>query len=101
MINHFAVLPVLVPDDSQLRPGLDPSQVTPGLLGFIMTLAMVIAMILLMRSMAKRIRRVRYREELAATDVAPIDGPESPLPFTEEKDTKGHAAESAKRAAES
>ncbi|MDF9279493.1 hypothetical protein P4U43_17030 [Arthrobacter sp. EH-1B-1] len=62
-----ASLPALVPapDEGQLRPGLDPTQVTPGLLGFLMTLFMVIAVIFLMRSMVGRIRRVRYREQAA------------------------------------
>ena len=62
-----ASLPALVPppDEGQLRPGLDPTQVTPGLLGFLMTLFMVIAVILLMRSMVGRIRKVRYREQAA------------------------------------
>lgn len=60
-------LPALVPapDEGQLRPGLDPTQVTPGLLGFLMTLFMVIAVIFLMRSMVSRIRKVRYREQAA------------------------------------
>ena len=51
-----------VPDQEDgLRPGLDPSQVTPGLLGFVFTLVMVIAVIFLIRDMSKRIRRVRYQ----------------------------------------
>ncbi|SDR05780.1 hypothetical protein [Arthrobacter crystallopoietes] len=48
--------------ETKLRPGLDPDQVTPGALGFFATFFMVLAIVLLMRSMAKRIRRVRYRE---------------------------------------
>ena len=54
-----------------LRPGLDPSQVTPGLLGFIFTLLMVVAVIFLIRDMSKRIRRVRYQgmvDDAAADD---------------------------------
>ncbi|GAA1119544.1 hypothetical protein [Arthrobacter flavus] len=51
-----------VPDQEDgLRPGLDPSQVTPGLLGFVFTLVMVIVVIFLIRDMSKRIRRVRYQ----------------------------------------
>lgn len=51
-----------VPDQEDgLRPGLDPSQVTPGLLGFLFTLVMVVAVIFLIRDMSKRIRRVRYQ----------------------------------------
>ena len=49
-------------DDPSLRPGLDPTQVTPGLLGFLATLFLVIAVIFLIRDMTRRIRRVRYRE---------------------------------------
>lgn len=49
-------------DDASLRPGLDPAQVTPGLLGFLATLFLVIAVIFLIRDMTRRIRRVRYRE---------------------------------------
>lgn len=49
-------------DDASLRPGLDPTQVTPGLLGFLATLFLVIAVIFLIRDMTRRIRRVRYRE---------------------------------------
>ena len=73
----FALVPA--PDEGQLRPGLDPSQVTPGLLGFLMTLFMVIAVILLMRSMVGRVRRVRYRaqaeEELQRTQTGNVPAP--------------------------
>jgi hypothetical protein len=64
--------------DPTLRPGLDPSSVTPGTLGFLATLFVVVLVIFLIRDMAKRIRRVRYTAELeqarsgAAT---PGDGP--------------------------
>ena len=49
-------------DDASLRPGLDPADVTPGLLGFLATLFLVIAVIFLIRDMTRRIRRLRYRE---------------------------------------
>ncbi|WP_051470352.1 hypothetical protein [Arthrobacter sp. 35/47] len=77
----FALVPP--PDEGQLRPGLDPSQVTPGLLGFLMTLFMVIAVILLMRSMAGRVRRVRYRaqaEERQRTHTADASPPTTSPP---------------------
>lgn len=48
-------------EEPSLRPGLDPADVTPGTLGFLATLFMVIAVIFLIRDMVKRIRRVRYR----------------------------------------
>ena len=47
-----------------LRPGLDPASVTPGTLGFIFTLLIVVAVIFLIRDMTKRIRRVRYNAML-------------------------------------
>ncbi|WP_323960793.1 hypothetical protein GC088_04205 [Arthrobacter sp. JZ12] len=49
-------------EEPTLRPGLDPAQVTPGLLGFLATLFLVVAVIFLIRDMTRRIRRVRYRE---------------------------------------
>ncbi|WP_211236561.1 hypothetical protein [Arthrobacter castelli] len=49
-----------------LREGLDPEMVTPGTLGFLATLFVVIAVIFLIRDMTKRIRRVRYREQVQA-----------------------------------
>lgn len=53
------------PGDGGLRAGLTADQITPGLLGFVMTAFMVIAVILLMGSMTRRIRRVRYRGQLS------------------------------------
>jgi len=47
-----------------LRPGLDPNQVTPGPWGFFITLGVAVVLILLIRDMTKRIRRVRYREQV-------------------------------------
>lgn len=43
-----------------LREGLDPASVTPGTLGFLATLFIVIGVFFLIRDMTKRIRRVRY-----------------------------------------
>ncbi|WP_205834578.1 hypothetical protein [Crystallibacter degradans] len=61
--------------ETKLRPGLDPDQVTPGALGFFATFFMVLAIVLLMRSMAKRIRRVRYREMVTEQDNPPVSRP--------------------------
>lgn len=71
-----AVSPVPEQEDG-LRPGLDPDQVTPGVLGFLFTLLMVVAVIFLIRDMARRVRRVRYRamvEEAAMTEAGSADG---------------------------
>lgn len=47
-----------------LREGLDPEAVTPGTLGFLATLFVVVATFFLIRDMAKRVRRVRYRQQV-------------------------------------
>ncbi|QTG79383.1 hypothetical protein [Arthrobacter crystallopoietes] len=60
-------------DEPSLRPGLDPDQVTPGAWGFFATFFLAAAIILLIWDMARRIRRVRYRqqvEEAAVLDAA-------------------------------
>ena len=62
LLNLAATVTPTPGDDASLRPGLDPAQVTPGLLGFLATLFLVIAVIFLIRDMTRRIRRVRYRE---------------------------------------
>ena len=47
-----------------LKPGLDPNQVTPGPWGFFITFGLAVVVILLIWDMSRRIRRVRYREQL-------------------------------------
>ena len=44
---------------------VDPVMVTPGVIGFVITAAVGISVSLLILDMVKRIRRVRYREEIA------------------------------------
>ncbi|WP_028280175.1 hypothetical protein [Arthrobacter sp. H5] len=61
LLNLAAAVTPEPGDEPSLRPGLDPSQVTPGTLGFLATLFLVVAVIFLIRDMVKRIRRVRYR----------------------------------------
>jgi hypothetical protein len=60
-----------------LRPGLSQDQVTPGLLGFLLTAFIVVLSALLIVDMVRRIRRVRYRaqveeERMAAAEAADI-----------------------------
>ncbi|VDR31487.1 Uncharacterised protein [Arthrobacter agilis] len=50
--------------DPTLRPDLDPASVTPGTLGFLATLFIVVIVIFLIRDMVKRVRRVRYAAEV-------------------------------------
>lgn len=53
-----------IPTQPGLRPGLTEDQITPGLLGFVMTFGIVLIMFFLIRDMVKRIRRVRYRAQV-------------------------------------
>ena len=80
LLNLAATVTPAPGDDASLRPGLDPTQVTPGLLGFLATLFLVIAVIFLIRDMTRRIRRVRYREmaNLEAEQAARNRGEDSP-----------------------
>lgn len=48
----------------------DPNLVTPGTIGFLFTLAIVLAAVFLIRNLQKRVRRLRARAE--ATDAYPI-----------------------------
>jgi capsular polysaccharide biosynthesis protein len=43
---------------------VDPNLVTPGVIGFIVTLIVGVGAILLIIDMIKRVRRVRYRAEV-------------------------------------
>jgi len=53
--------------EEELIPAIevDPNSVTPGVIGFIMTFGVMIAVLLLVIDMVRRIRRVRYRQEIA------------------------------------
>jgi hypothetical protein len=46
--------------------GPSEDQVTPGVVGFVITFLVAVAVVLLVLDMMRRIRRVRYREEIAA-----------------------------------
>lgn len=45
----------------ELRPGLDPLDVSPGLLGFLVVFALVVACIPLFRSLTGKLRGVEHR----------------------------------------
>ena len=58
--------------------GPDPTSVSPGLIGFLVTFALVAVCLLLFTSMVRRLRRMQYRAEHEATDElvgnAPAEG---------------------------
>ncbi len=45
---------------------VDPNLVTPGVVGFVVTLGLIVATILLLVSLTRRIRRVNNRADIAA-----------------------------------
>lgn len=96
LLNLASAVSPTPDQEDGLRPGLDPSQVTPGLLGFLATLALVVAVIFLVRDMSRRIRRVRYQapsDDTAAdgsgNNSSPAGGPEMLL----DDDSVDHGAE--------
>ncbi|WP_427133277.1 hypothetical protein [Pseudarthrobacter sp. S9] len=77
LLIALATAPAPTPTPS-LRPGLSEDQVTPGLLGFLLTAFIVVLTALLIVDMVRRIRRVRYRaqveEERATAEESVIGG---------------------------
>ena len=55
----FWLLPLSTPDPGEVNPNL----VTPGVIGFVVTFALVVVVVLLMVDMVRRTRRLRYRAE--------------------------------------
>lgn len=87
MQNLLVFLATTEPSPGEdLREGLDPEMVTPGTLGFLATLFVVIATVFLIRDMVKRVRRVRYRQQAQSQ----YDGGESRAP-SDRGETDGEA----------
>lgn len=72
LLIALATTPAPTPTPS-LRPGLSEDQVTPGLLGFLLTAFIVVLTALLIVDMVRRIRRVRYRAQVEAERAAAED----------------------------
>ena len=62
---RFLTSLVLMEEDLIPAIEVDPNSVTPGVVGFIMTFGVMIAVLLLVIDMVRRVRRVRYRQEIA------------------------------------
>lgn len=82
---------------AQSAPAYDPESVTPGVIGFAATAVVAIAVCFLLFDMNRRVRRLKYREEVraeiaaeqtAAADGTPVDGAAEPT----SADTAGGAA---------
>jgi hypothetical protein len=69
LLLALATSPAPTPTPS-LRPGLSEDQVTPGLLGFLLTAFIVVLTAFLIVDMVRRIRRVRYRAQVEAERMA-------------------------------
>lgn len=67
---------------------VDPELVTPGFIGFAAVVIILIAVILLILDMNRRIRRVRYREEVRDE----LDAEEAALAADQRKSDDGTAA---------
>ncbi|MBE1515685.1 hypothetical protein [Nesterenkonia halotolerans] len=68
-------------DAPELRPGLNEQDITPGIEGFLFTALVVVLLIVVVRDLAKRTRRMKYRAELE--DEAAGEEPEFPGEITE------------------
>lgn len=80
-----------------LKPGLEPSQVSPGLAGFLATFFLVAVVILLILDFNRRNRRLRYRaqyaEQRAAQDGLGGYAPDTTSPITTNADDAAHSSE--------
>lgn len=70
---------------------IDPDTVTPGVLGFVATIVVVVAVFLLVFDMVRRIRRVSYREEVRAR----LDAEEAAAAQGSDAEQPGGAADAA------
>jgi hypothetical protein len=66
----LAATPVPTPGRSPATTTPDADLVTPGVAGFLVTFLLAVATILLLRSMTKHLRKVRYSPDPAAEDAA-------------------------------
>jgi hypothetical protein len=76
-VRHFLLAATPTPTPSA---DFDPDLVTPGVIGFVVTLALILATIVILISMNRRVRRVNYRAEIAqrldAEEAADATSPE-------------------------
>jgi hypothetical protein len=61
-VRYF--LQAATPSPTPTTP-FDPDLVTPGVIGFVVTLGLIVATIVILISMNRRVRRVTYRAEIA------------------------------------
>lgn len=69
-----AVAPSPTPTEGVLRPGIEETDVSPGLVGFLVTFALVLGCIVLFISMSRHLRRTRQNAEVRGMEVAQNKG---------------------------
>ncbi|WP_372595580.1 hypothetical protein [Actinotalea sp.] len=75
----LVAVPAAAPSPSPSQGELDPNDVSPGLLGFVVVFAIVLLCIPLFRSMSGKIRRIEHRAEAEkAAEAARGDADRSP-----------------------
>ena len=62
------------PTEGQLRPGLEAWQVSPGLIGFLVTFALAVACVLLFLNMSKHLRRAGHNARQQGLPIAESEG---------------------------
>lgn len=62
------------PTEGQLRPGLETWQVSPGLIGFLVTFALAVACVLLFLNMSKHLRRAGHNARQQGLPIAEPEG---------------------------
>ncbi|WP_250447361.1 hypothetical protein [Actinotalea sp. C106] len=80
VVRTGAAVLALSPAEPELREGLDPESVTPGLLGFMVIFLAVLVCIPLFLSMTGKLRRVEHRRRREDTEQEPGSGPDEPGP---------------------
>ena len=64
-MHLFSVLHEGLQDTPTPTPTVDPTTVTPGTAGWVVVLVLAVVVVLLALDMLRRVRRVKYREEIA------------------------------------
>ena len=65
MLHHLITLVLATPEPGPPSQ-VDDALVTPGIWGFVITFAVVIAVVVLIIDMVRRVRRVNYRADVTA-----------------------------------
>ncbi|RPF20053.1 hypothetical protein [Myceligenerans xiligouense] len=62
------------PTEGVLRPGLEETDITPGLVGFLVTFAVAVACVFLFLSLTRHLRKARRNAEEQGLDVRTREG---------------------------